>query len=283
MSGEGVITPIDRSFYLQGGDIGVVLIHGLTGTPVEMRYVGKALHKAGCTVHGLQLPGHCGTEADLVATRWTDWAAAIDAAITQMRPRVRQLYVGGLSMGAVLSLHAATQRGDIDGLLLYGPTLWYDGWSIPWYSFLLKALIHTPIGRNYRFLEQPPYGIKDERLRRVVIANMQSGNSADAGLEGTPATSVQQLWQLVASVRKQLHAIKAPTLILHAADDDISSVRNARFLRRRLGGPVEFHLLDDCYHMITVDRQRDKVVDFSLSFIAGQNRERDARTRMAAS
>ncbi len=258
----------DHSFFLEGGEVGVLLIHGLTGTPVEMRYVGKGLHKAGYTVYGMQLPGHCGNEADLSATCWKDWYGAVERALEALRARVQTVVVGGLSMGAVMALHLAARQPDkISGMLLYGTTLWYDGWTIPWYSFLWKPLIHTPIGRNYTFMEKFPYGIKDERLRKRVVQNMLSGNSADAGLAGMPACGVRQLWKLVAEVKKELPTITAPALILHAREDDMSSVRNAYYVAKRLAGPVDVGLLDDCYHMITVDRQRDEVVSRSVEFL----------------
>lgn len=258
----------DHSFFYEGGEVGVLLIHGLTGTPVEVRYVGKALNKVGYTVYGVQLPGHCGNEADLLATGWQDWAAGVEAALARLRRQCSKVFVGGLSMGAVLSLHMAAKHPDqVDGLLLYGPTLWYDGWTIPRYSFLLKLLINTPIGRNYRFMEKPPYGIKDERLRRRVVHNMLSGNSADAGLAGTPAGALRELWRLVAVVKKQLREIRQPALLLHASEDDVSSVSNSEYIARRLAGPVQLSLLDDSYHMITVDRQRDEVVRLSIEHL----------------
>ena len=276
----------DHSFFYEGGDVGVLLIHGLTGTPVEMRFIGKGLHKAGFTVYGVQLPGHCGDEADLLATSWQDWVAGVEQALDALRGKVRTVFVGGLSMGAILSLHLAAKHPDkVDGLLLYGPTLRYDGWTIPWYSFLLKLLINTPIGYNYRFMEKHPYGIKDERLRRRVVQNMLSGNSADAGLAGTPARAVREMWRLVAQVKKELPTIQTPALVLHAREDDVSSIGNAYYIARHLAGPVDVSLLDDSYHMITVDRQRDQVLARSIEHLqrwCAQAEPRSGNLRIAA-
>ncbi len=261
-------TQRDMSFFLPGGDTGVLLIHGLTGTPVEMRYVGKGLARAGHTVYGAQLAGHCGTEQDLAATGWQDWAASALEALDFLRGRVRRVFVGGLSMGAIMALHLAAQRREqVDGLLLYGPTLKYDGWTIPWYSFLLKFLIYTPIGKRYTFMEKHPYGIKDERLRKRVVQNMLSGNSADAGLAGLPSFCLKQMWALSAQVERELPLIKAPSLILHAREDDVASLKNPIKILRGVSGPAELSLLNDSYHMITVDRERDQVVARSLQHI----------------
>jgi carboxylesterase len=261
-------TQKEMSFLLPGNDTGVLLIHGLTGTPVEMRYVGKGLARAGFTVYGAQLAGHCGTGDDLAATGWHDWAESALAAFDHLRQRVQRVFVGGLSMGAILALHLATRRRkDVEGLLLYGPTLKYDGWTIPWYSFLLKILINTPIGRNYTFMEKHPYGIKDERLRKRIVHNMLAGNSADAGLAGLPSFCLKQMWALSEQVESELYRVQAPSLILHAREDDVASLKNPIRILQGISGPAELVLLNDSYHMITVDRERDQVVARSVEHI----------------
>ena len=271
------MTIADNSFFHQSGRVGVLLIHGLTGTPAEMRFVGKGLALGGCTVYGMQLPGHCGTDADLLATDWHDWYAGVEAAYEQLASQVDVVFAGGLSMGAVLALHLAARRpGALKGLLLYSTTLWYDGWTIPRTRVLLPLLpvvLRLPFGRRYRFVESFPYGIKDDRLRQRVVTKMLSGASGEAGLPSTPGASLQELRKLVAVVKRELPAIPTPALVLHAKDDDVTSTSNAEYLKRRLAGPVRTVLLDDCYHMITVDRQRGDVVRHSLDFVADQTGE----------
>jgi carboxylesterase len=259
----------DNSFFYPGGPVGVLLIHGLSGTPTEMKYVGKGIARAGYTVYGMQLAGHCGTEADLLKTGWLDWVASIDRAYDWLRPKVDTVLAGGLSMGALLSIEMAARRPEVlAGILLYSTTIFYDGWNINQFQFLLPLALRLPFGDRYRFDEEFPYGIKDERLRRRVVAQMQSGDSGAAGLPGLSAPSLRQLRTLIARVKKITPTVRAPALILHAAEDDITSIRNALFLQNRLAGPRRTVLLDDCYHMITVDRQRDLVVRLSADFIA---------------
>lgn len=259
----------DNSFFHAGNRIGVLLIHGLSGTPTEMKFVGKGLARAGYTVYGMQLAGHCGTEADLLKTGWRDWVASVDAAYDWLRERVDTVIVGGLSMGALLSIDLAARRPDAcAGLLLYSTTIFYDGWNINRFQWLLPLLLKLPFRDWYRFDEEFPYGIKDERLRRRVVTQMQSGDSAAAGLPGLSAPSLRQLRELIALVKKEVPQVRAPALILHSSDDDITGVSNALFLQNKLAGPRRTVLLDDCYHMITVDRQRDLVVRLSADFIA---------------
>lgn len=259
--------PPDMSLRFAGGRTGFLLIHGLGGTPVELRVVARGLNRAGHTVHCPQLAGHCGTEEDLLATTCEDWAQSVEVELDRMKPLCDTIIIGGLSMGAIMALHVATRRpDDIHGLALYAPTLWYDGWSIPWYSFLLKILIDTPIGRRFRFVEREPYGIKDERIRKMIVTAMGAGNSAEAGLLGTPSGAVRQMWHLIAKVKKALGGIKTPALLIHAREDDVAALSNSFHIQRHLGGIVDAVILDDCYHLVTIDRQSSVVIERSLAF-----------------
>ncbi len=262
-----VVKPEDQSLFFPGGKTGILLIHGLGGTPAELKVVATGLQKEGFTVSCCELAGHCGTEEDLIKTGWRDWAASADAALIELRKQCDTVLVGGLSLGAILALHAAAKQPEkISGLLLYAPTLWYDGFSVPWYAFLLKWLINTPMGQRYRFKEREPYGIKDERIRKLIMRAMGQGNSAEAGLAATPSQSLKELWDLVAVVKPELPSIKTPALIVHAREDDISDLSNTIYLQRKLGGLVDTLVLDDSYHIVTIDKQRSLVVDRSAAF-----------------
>lgn len=101
--GEG-----DAGFVLGSGEVAVLLIHGLTGTPTELRRVAVGLAKAGCTVYVPTLAGHCGNNADLQATGWQDWYEGVRRTFVGIRQRHQQVFVGGLSMGAVMSMYLAS-------------------------------------------------------------------------------------------------------------------------------------------------------------------------------
>jgi len=262
---------IKRTDYqLPGGRSGVLLIHGLTGTPTEMRFVAKGLNRNGFTVHAMQLAGHCGDEADLLATGWHDWYKSVCDAADRLRADVDRMFVAGLSMGALLALKLAADRPDqVDGLGLYGTTFVYDGWTIPWIarlSFMLPLVCGLGFGWKQRFHECFPYGIKDERIRQRIANSMLNGDSAAAGLPGNPWPSLAEFYRLSFLVRRQLGKIRTPSLVVHAVDDDVASLKNVRMVVRGVQGPVETVLLENSYHMITVDQERDKVIDRSTRF-----------------
>lgn len=280
----------DHSILFEGESrVGVLLIHGLGGTPVEMKSLARQLSDTGATVNCCQLAGHCGTEDDLKATTRRDWYDSASAALSRLRERCDTVLVGGLSMGACLAaLLAAREPGKVDGLVMLAPTLWYDGWSVPRYAFLLKLLIDTPMGRRWRFVEHEPYGVKDERIRALIVRALASGDSSTAGLLGTPSQSVREMWRVTDELRQSAASIRQPTLIVHAREDDLASVKNAFWLQRNLGGAVETLILDDSYHLITLDRQKAKVARRVAAFVrdiadaAGAKRPKPAIARSAA-
>ena len=264
-------------FQFEGDRRGVLLIHGLTGTPAEMLLLGKRLHREGFTVHAVQLAGHCGDEDDLLATGWRDWYASVEQAAIRMRPQVDHLFVAGLSMGALLALLLAAERPDlVDGVGVLGATFRYDGWNMPKIarlSFMLPLIKRLGLARTRSFQEESPFGLRDERIRSQVSGAMLSGDSALAGLPGNPWHSLADLYLLAARVRRRLGSVNTPCLVAHAAEDDIAHVRNAYLVANNVSAPVELLLLQDSYHMITLDRERRLLADRLAGFfsrIAGE-------------
>ncbi|MFM9848129.1 MAG: alpha/beta hydrolase [Hyphomicrobiaceae bacterium] len=258
----------DHSYRVPGGRVGVLLLHGLCGTPTEMRFVANGLARSGATVHCPQLAGHCGTEADIKATRWQDWYASAERALDEMRKDCDVVVVGGLSTGAVLSLLLAARRPkDVQGTILLAPTLWLNGWLIPWYARLFNLVFSRSVARFVWFPDIPPHGIKDQRIREFIRSALFGGDSSIAGLPSTPGVAVLEHRWLVNATKRVLGTITQPTLILHAREDDYADLNNASFLQRKLGGMVDTVVLDDSYHIITVDRQRHVVVDRATQFV----------------
>jgi carboxylesterase len=257
-------------FRLSGGRSGVLLIHGLTGTPAEMRFVGNGLNRAGFTVLGVQLAGHCGDEADLLATGWRDWYASVVQAAERLRDDVDHLFVAGLSMGAVLALKLAIDRPrDVDGIGLYGTTFFHDGWATPLigrFASLLPLGMKLGLFRDRISMENPPYGIKDERIRNRIVSAMLSGDSEAGGLAGFPWPSLAEFQRISLHVRNRIGRVRAPCIVVHSSDDDIASLKNVRIVQRGVRAPVETVLLDDSYHMVTVDRQRGELIERSAGF-----------------
>jgi carboxylesterase len=251
------------------GQTGILLIHSVGGTPRELETVAAGLADRGYTVSCCQLAGHGGSEEELLASHWTDWFASAEEALAVLEKQCNIVVAGGLSGGSILALRlAALNPTRIHGLCLFAPTVRYDGWAIPWYRFLLILGVRAPFLRRMRFIDPPPYGIKDEATRAMIADTMHADKSDETGTHSTSLGMLQESHWLVRDVVRRLPSIKAPAIIIHPREDDISDLSNTIFLHRRLGGLVECWVLDDSYHLITIDRQRDVVMNRTADFVS---------------
>lgn len=101
----------------------------------------------------MQLAGHCATVEDLLQTDLHDWHRSVEQAAACLRASVDELYVGGLSMGALLALdYAACHPDDVRGVIALAPVFQHDGWSMPWHArlgeWLLPCLKCLNLGRQ---------------------------------------------------------------------------------------------------------------------------------------
>jgi carboxylesterase len=260
----------NQGYYVAGGRTGVLLMHGLCGTPTEMRFVANGLARSGCTVYCPMLAGHGGSEEDIKATTWLDWYESAEKALDHLRKNCDTVIVGGLSTGAVLALLLAARRpADVHGTALLAPTLWLNGWLIPWYARLFRLVFSRRVANLIGFPDLHPHGIKDERIREFIRNALFSGDSSVAGLPSTPGGAVLEHRRLVKAVRAELAGIHQPALIIHPREDDYADLDNAWYLQRHLKGLVDMVVLDDSYHIVTVDRQRHLVVERIAAFVAG--------------
>jgi len=273
----------DTTYRIKGGRVGVLLIHGLCGTPVEMRYVAHGLARAGYTVHCPQVAGHGGTVADLKATTWKDWLDSVETALMELRQECDIVICGGLSTGAVLSLMLAAKYPDlVQGTVLMAPTLWLSGWHVPLHAKLFSLVRHKWIANLFRFPDAEPHGIKDNRIREFIIGALKAGNGAVAGLPATPGGAVLEHRNLVKSLKKHVKSIAQPAMIVHPREDDLAGLDNAWYLQKNLKGMVDMVVLDDSYHNVTIDRQRHVVVDRTIGFVSRLAEQLTAKQRPAA-
>ncbi len=259
----------DHKIDLPGGNHSVLLIHGLTGSPFEMKHLARKLNKAGFTVKGPCLEGHCTTLKDLCRTTWRDWYRSVRDSFAEMKKSSDSVSVAGLCMGALLSLHLSYEFGsDVAAVSLISTTLFYDGWSLPWYKFLLPISYHFPFKYIYSYSETEPYGIKNKALRERIV-NMMKNNSI--AYTKTPAASIHELFKLINQVKRELPAITTPALILHSREDDLTSLKNPGYVQEKIGSKfVRKIILDDSYHMMTIDNQKDRVAEETIRFFQEQ-------------
>lgn len=259
-----------KAIELAGGAHAILLVHGLQGNPAEMLPLAKRLHKAGYTVHVPHFKGYGHFPGDTAysVTNWRDWHDQVLAEFRALKRQYRVVSMGGLCIGAVLSLSVAAEVGeDVSALSLLSTTLFYDGWSIPWYRFMLPLGYYTPFRYIYSYKEREPFGLKNEQLRRWVQREMSHKDSSIAGASRLTLPAVHEAELLIKSVKSRLRQVKAPALVIHAMEDDVSSTRSADFVSDHIGSDKLVKIvLHDSYHMITLDNERERVADEAIRF-----------------
>ncbi len=241
-----------EAFFLPGGPTGVLLVHGFTGTPFEMRWLGEELAERGFTVLGIRLFGHATRQEDMIHARWQDWAANLEDGYHLLKSSCSSLFVGGLSMGGALSLHSAAE--------------------LPW---------------NGVFSMSAPYTSPDRRLSnlRPVLPLVSrfwrfSGKSddkdwADPSLTedhleypSHPVRSSVELDLLLGQMRGNLSRLEIPLLIIHSKSDQVVPWQHAeQILSHTASGDKRMVLLEKSGHGVTRDIERDQVLREILNLI----------------
>lgn len=260
-----------KDLHYRGGDDALLLLHGLASSPLEMLFLGKELRRAGFTVLAPHIPGYgCGdTPGKIHPTRWEDWHRLVLKHFDALHLRHRSVSVCGLCIGADLALALAAERGRaVNAVAALSTTLFYDGWNISPWRILLPLAYCPPFRHWLTHRERPPYGLKDERLRNWIARDMQEKTVSSVGAARIPMNHVYQADRLIRHVKRQLAKATSPTLVIHALEDDVASARSADYVEQNSGAThIRKVLLKDSYHIVTLDREKERVAHEVIGFI----------------
>jgi carboxylesterase len=262
------ISLTDKGIFLKGdNNCLVMLIHGLTGTPNEMKLLASFLNRRGYSVICPRLANHGQPLNILKESRWQDFYESAKQAYLEVRDGYRFVFTGGLSMGALLALLLSEEfEGKIAAVNCLSPTLFYDGWNTPWYGGLIPVAYLTPLKHVCYYKEDPPYGLKNKEMRRLVHNYYSNAKMydidkvADYGYPYFPVSLLYQLRLLVKHLNRRLKNVRTPVQLIQAEEDDMTSVKNSQFIYNKVRSVIkEMVLLHDSYHMITADQERNTV------------------------
>lgn len=247
--------------------VGIIMIHGLGGTQYDLGSLHKILQKAGADTHAVTLSGHGTRPEDLIPVRAEQWIDMLVAQYRELQPQYEQLHVMGMCMGALLALVLCERVGHTEKqgkLVTLAPPVYIDGWSTPWYANLRSLCYLIPgVASRMKVEEGEPYGIKNTLVRAVVKAKFERGDNFH--YRWVPMACIRQVDRLRSWVFAGARNIKAPALIVHAREDELTSLRSAEFLQARLAD-ARTVVLENSYHMICVDNDRDQVANSVLEF-----------------
>lgn len=234
-------SPVD----FKGGKTGVLLLHGLTATPVEVRHLAEYLHQQGLTLAAPLLPGHGTRPEDLNHTRWQEWIDTAEQSYAKLKQQCTTIFVGGESTGAVIALYLAALHPEISGILAYAPAI--------------KLRLSCP----------KRLGIK---LFAGWLQDFQKkGLDEDTTWQGYrihPLKGVKQLLALQTATRKQLKKIHQPVLIFTGGQDNTIDQTSAEMVQEGVSSPVKLaYFFENSPHCILLGQDFDAVAEISWQFI----------------
>lgn len=241
------------SFFLPGGALGVLLLHGYTGAPPEMRLLGEYLHSRGMTVAAPLLPGHGTSIDDMNRCRWRDWTGCAEQALAELRSRCATVFVGGLSMGTLLTLYLAEQHSDLPGVMLYSPAL----------KVAERRLVLAPLARY--FIRSLPKGANADQDLTDPAAQQHLWSYED-----NPVAAAAELLALRRQVQRRLAQVACPLLIVHSTHDPAIHPGSAQAVYDGVSTPAArktLLTLHNSGHVLLVDSEWEYVAEQTARFI----------------
>ncbi|MFB6936736.1 alpha/beta fold hydrolase [Streptomyces sp. HUAS 31] len=241
------VLPGAEPYRRDGGEVGVLLCHGFTGSPQSLRPWAEYLAEHGLTVSLPLLPGHGTRWEDMRLTGWQDWYAEVDRELRALRDRCAQVFVAGLSMGGALALRLAAKHGDdVAGGVVVNPANKVHGlfaYTLP----VSRHLVRTVPG---------------------IASDIAKEGAAELGYDRVPLHSAHSLRNFFRLVDGELPQVTQPLLVLRSRQDHtVPAVDTARILSRVSSTDVTEIVLEQSYHVATLDHDADRIFEESLGFI----------------
>lgn len=248
----------------------VILLHGLNSSPLEFGLIAHSLKTRGIGHVALKVDGY--TDAD--PRKPVSWRSWLDAATTEVNASIsgdRPVVLGGLCMGGMLAAALALdKRCAADGLALLSPTFVYNGWGLSPWRHLRHFGYRLGLGRHISIAEREPFGVKNPKIRKWIAHGMKERAKSAAGPARLPLWALREGEGLIAYVRERVQAIECPTLVIHAREDEITRLASVHAVVDLMPARQKrLVVLENSYHMITMDNDRRLVVDEIACFARG--------------
>jgi carboxylesterase len=253
MSVNGAPAGLLQDFHALGdkknGHIGVVLVHGFTGSPAAMRPWAEFLNARGYSVRVPLLPGHGTKPSDLNEVQWPEWPAKVKSEIAELQKHCTQVFVAGLSMGGGTTLHVAAELGDkLSGIILVNPMIHVRGIS-PTLAFAISRVV---------------------KFGKSVGNDIKRKGVTEYSYDKMPYRGIHQLLTMLQLTRAALPSVKVPMQLFHSVDDHTLPVSNTEIIMREVGSTTKSRIeLLNSFHVATLDHDSELIFSNSLTFIEG--------------
>jgi carboxylesterase len=231
----------------------VLLLHGFTGTPKEMRWMGEYLHEQGHTCLGVRLAGHATDPEDMIRSRYQDWMASVEDGYHLLRGVADNIFLAGLSMGGVLSLLMSTSLKVNGVIAMSTPYKLREDPRLKYVNLISVFKTYTP-----KSSEVPGTSWFDKEAWKDHISYPQN-----------PVRSVGELDKLLGEMRKALPKVDVPVLLIHSKDDLYVPPENMELIYDGLKNASDKTKLyiTGSGHVVTRDAARHQVFESALEFI----------------
>lgn len=232
-------------FLWEGSETAVLLSHGLTATPAEVRLLAENLHAAGYTVAAPLLAGHGTTPADLNHTTWQDWVWSVEQVYHELATRCEHVFVGGESTGAVIALYLASRYPDMSGILNYAPAVKLAFQS----PDMLKLKLSAPFLASI-----PKEGLDHSDLWQ--------------GYRVNPLKAVLELVKFGEIVTELLPTIQQPVFVVQGGLDTTIHPDSGKIIIAGVASEIkELHWMEHSSHVLLLDNELDAITDLTLKFM----------------
>jgi carboxylesterase len=213
-----------------------------------MRRLGDYLNERGLTVMAPLLPGHGTKVEDLNEVRWTDWTAAAENALAELRARCKHVFVAGLSMGGLLTLYLASRHTELPGIVTYAAALDVRDWRRH-FAPIIKRVFKT-ISKDEEHWADPA---AEELLWSYDVY---------------PVAGAMELFSLRDAVEASLPQITCPVLVTFSTADPTVTIEAAQMILDNIGSKdKEVLSLDECGHVMTLDVGWDTLAERTYDFV----------------
>lgn len=236
--------PGAQSFTRVGDDLGIVLLHGFTGSPAAVRPWAQYLAEGGHTVAAPRLPGHGTRWQDLNLTTWTDWYTEAERSLAWLRRHTSAVVAMGISTGATMALRLAEEHPEIRGVVAVNPIIQTERRDRRYLTSLYNVLGSLP-------------NLTDDIKRP---------GARESAYDRVPLRAAYSLTRMWAATKSDIDQVRVPVLVYRSADDHVAEPSNTVWLMANLEAEREEVLLENSFHVATLDYDAEIIFAGSQEF-----------------
>ncbi|WP_444684808.1 alpha/beta hydrolase [Alkalicoccus luteus] len=235
-----------KAFTMKAGKRAVLLLHGFTGNPADVRRLGRHLHKAGYTCHAPIYRGHGMQAETLIDTNPNDWWQDVLQGYAWLQEEgYEEIACAGVSLGGLFTLRAGAEL-DVKGLV---------SMSAP----ILEKSMDSLRRRVTSYANE---------YNRVTGLAQEEAEAAEQQLNQHPMPFLEPLQQMITGVREELGDIAAPLYVIQGERDERLYLESAPIIEREAGSAQKkLSFYKDSGHLITVGREKEALFQDIEAFL----------------